>query len=369
MSDRTDQVRTQGACDHGEFSLVSICIPQYNRCEYLLKVLDSIREQDYPHIEVVISDDCSTDATESAIPAYASMHADQTHVRFRYIRQAHNVGYDANLRTALGAGTGDYLFVLGNDDALAGPTAISTLARVLTELEQPDVAFTNIHSYGNPNRRGIRTAHTKRLGRGPGVAAATFRSFSFVGGIAFKRSAFRLHDTAAFDGSIYVQIYLAARIIASGGVVGAISDVLVAKDVRLGGQTANSYRNRLAAENTSLRLKTGGLEQVGHVACEAILPYVTTRERSRFMTSIYKQLLLFSYAYWLLAYRQDGVYRAAVNLALGCEPWNLTRLQRAPISVRLRLLHVYVLTTIGGLALPVWLLERAGRLLKLARSR
>ena len=44
--------------------LISICIPHYNRAEYLIKVLDTIKDQTYKNIEVVISDDCSKDDSQ-----------------------------------------------------------------------------------------------------------------------------------------------------------------------------------------------------------------------------------------------------------------------------------------------------------------
>jgi len=46
---------------------ISICIPQYNRINYLLNSLERISHQNYDNIEIVISDDCSIDDTESQI--------------------------------------------------------------------------------------------------------------------------------------------------------------------------------------------------------------------------------------------------------------------------------------------------------------
>ena len=43
--------------------LVSVVIPSYNRADYIGETLDSIRDQTYDNIEVVIIDDCSTDTT------------------------------------------------------------------------------------------------------------------------------------------------------------------------------------------------------------------------------------------------------------------------------------------------------------------
>jgi glycosyltransferase involved in cell wall biosynthesis len=44
-------------------SLVSICIPTYNGKKYLNEALESVKSQVYKNIEVIISDDNSTDST------------------------------------------------------------------------------------------------------------------------------------------------------------------------------------------------------------------------------------------------------------------------------------------------------------------
>jgi glycosyltransferase involved in cell wall biosynthesis len=46
---------------------ISICIPQYNRIKFLISSLQTISEQDYDNIEIVISDDCSSDDTVEQI--------------------------------------------------------------------------------------------------------------------------------------------------------------------------------------------------------------------------------------------------------------------------------------------------------------
>ncbi len=108
--------------------LLSICIPHYNRWRHLLVVLESIRRQDYPHLEVIVSDDCSTDESEQKIQGYLERVRSDSPIAFTYIRQPSNLGYDANLRASMEAASGDYLFILGNDDALPGPDVMSRLA-------------------------------------------------------------------------------------------------------------------------------------------------------------------------------------------------------------------------------------------------
>lgn len=349
--------------------LISICIPHFNRVQHLLVVLDSILCQDHPDIEVVISDDCSTDESAGVIPAYISSRSAGSQVRFTYIRQQRNLGYDGNLRAALAAGAGDYLFILGNDDALAYPDTIKNLVRILTSLGRPDAIFTNFHAYGREEDRATRASQTRLLGSGPDAAARNYRSFSFVGGVVFKRTAFVEHDTSAFDGSIYYQIYLAARISAAGGSLASISESMVAKDIVIDGKPASSFVDTLARDNAVLQPKTGGLDQVARVACEAILPYVAPEYTDRYTFLIVSQILALTYPYWLCSYRKLGVPRAAMNLALGCCPPRLIRERGFSLFVSARLFVLYVAVTVPGLLVPVWILEGSKELARALSSR
>jgi glycosyltransferase involved in cell wall biosynthesis len=344
--------------------LISVCIPQYNRSKYLLAVLESIRVQDYPEIEVIISDDCSTDDSAEVIPKYIAEVQDKTHVRFKYIRQPQRLGYDGNLRAALGAAEGEYLFTLGNDDALPASNTLSQLAGVLEQLSYPDVSFTNFHYYGKPGEVERRARATTVIGSGPGVALQTFRSFSFVGGVVIKNTAFKQHNTDKYDGSVYFQIYLAARIAAAGGALASISESMVAKDVSFPGETVNSHLDVLAQKNRTFHREFGGLDQVGLVACDAMLPYVSTAQRQRHIRKIYAQLLLFPYPYWLLVYRRQGVYKAAVNLALGCFPTRLIKTSDVSFFVYLQLMLLFAGSTAVGLLVPVGLLGRVAKWLR-----
>jgi glycosyltransferase involved in cell wall biosynthesis len=353
--------------------MISVCIPHYNRSKYLLAVLESIRIQDHPEVEVIISDDCSTDDSSEIIPKYIAGLEGASHVRFYYIRQAKNLGYDGNLRASLAAATGDYLFALGNDDALPEKNTLSKLADTLAKLNYPDITFSNYHTYNKPDEMSQRARKTEIIGSGPDVAVKTFRSFSFVGGLAIKRSAFKEHDTCKYDGTVYVQIYLGARIIASGGTLATISESMVAKDVTFPGEAVNSYLDTLVENNRRFYRHTGGLDQVGRVASEAILPYVPVASRQRYILNIYAQLLLFTYPYWLFNYRKHNAYRAAINVALGCVPTNLIKIADVALYVYFCLIIVFVATTIAGLFVPVKMLARMtgvmSRLSKTVRPR
>lgn len=337
--------------------LISICIPQYNRSRHLLAVLDTIRVQDYPKVEVIISDDCSTDDSFRVIPEYIARIGSDCAVKFHYVRHDKNLGYDANLRAALMLATGEYLFILGNDDALPLSSTLSTIAKTLTKMCKPEIVVGNYFPYGHPTEIVRRCTSTGIVGKGPEAALKSYRLFSFVAGILLRRDAFHAHNTDSYDGSVYVQMYLGARIIASGGTLATLDEVVVAKDVTIGGEKANSYLDFLKRENTRIIPQMGGLDQVGRVVCDAILPFVPIAKRADFLVRVYRQLLTFSYAHWLYQYRKDGVYLASVNLALGCSPGRLLRFRKTSWLTRARIWIVYLPVTLLGLLTPVGLLQ------------
>lgn len=337
--------------------LISICIPQYNRSRHLLAVLDSIRAQDYPEIEVVISDDCSSDDSATVIPEYISRFSSESQVRFRYLRHDRNLGYDANLRASLAAASGDYLFILGNDDALAQTSTLSMLAQTLEALGKPNIVVGNYHPYNHPEQVVRRATATAVLGTGPDVALKTYRLFSFVAGILLRRDAFHVHNTDQCDGSVYVQMYLGARIVAAGGMLATIDEAIVAKDITIEGEKANSYLDVLKRDNSRITPRMGGLDQVGQVVCDAILPCVDEKDQTNYLVGIYRQLLGYSYAQWLYQYRKDGVFLASVNLALGCTPGRMLRFRQVSWSGYMRIWLVYLPVTLAGLLAPLSLLE------------
>ena len=343
---------------------ISICIPQYNRSRYLLAVLDSILVQDYKEIEVTISDDASKDDSEILIPSYIAKNAHRLSGGIKYVRQQKNLGYDGNLRAAMSLATGDYIFILGNDDGLAFPDSISKLAAILEKFGRPEAAFSNFIEFGVPEAVISRAKTTSILGAGPQIALKFFRFFSFVGGVIVKREFFGKYNTHLYDGSVYFQIYLSARIVAAGGRLLAISEPLVAKDVKIGGDVSNSYRDVLARDNAVFVPRTGGLSQVARVAYEAISPYVGQGSTAICLLRIYSQIYTYCYTLWLMEYRRAGVYRASLNLALGCFPSRFILIPGVSSFIKGLLYVNYGFATLIGLFMPLSFLVRIANLVR-----
>ena len=74
---------------------ISICIPQFNRINYLLRSLQIIENQTYPNIEIVISDDCSTDDTEIKILELSKTYKYNT--TYVLVNTSYELSYHLNL--------------------------------------------------------------------------------------------------------------------------------------------------------------------------------------------------------------------------------------------------------------------------------
>jgi glycosyltransferase involved in cell wall biosynthesis len=91
--------------------LVSIAIPTYNRAAGLRRAVASALAQDYPCMEVVISDNASTDETRAFCEELV-----RRDPRVRYVRQPVNVGPVGNFVHALEQCVGEYFMWLADDD-------------------------------------------------------------------------------------------------------------------------------------------------------------------------------------------------------------------------------------------------------------
>lgn len=101
--------------------LVSIALCTYNGEKYLAKQLDSILNQTYTNLDIVILDDLSTDNTFNIALQYASKDA-----RIRCIRNDENLGFNKNFEKALSISKGAYIAISDQDD-IWEPHKIRTL--------------------------------------------------------------------------------------------------------------------------------------------------------------------------------------------------------------------------------------------------
>lgn len=121
-----------------EQSLVSIGLPTYNRAKWLPRALDALLFQTYQNIELIISDDASSDETEKICREYA-----QKDNRIRYIRQPKNITQLPNFRFVINEARGKY-FMMAADDDFWDPKFIETLYTKLEESPEYGACMSSI---------------------------------------------------------------------------------------------------------------------------------------------------------------------------------------------------------------------------------
>lgn len=114
-----------------EQPLLTIAIPTWNRAAYLeqnlLQLAAEMRGVAPGHVELLVSDNHSTDATPAVVEK-----AQRAGLAIRYVRNAENLGWGRNFAQCFELASGKYLLLLGDDDLLtdgALPLLVDRLGR------------------------------------------------------------------------------------------------------------------------------------------------------------------------------------------------------------------------------------------------
>jgi glycosyltransferase involved in cell wall biosynthesis len=104
----------------------SVCIPNYNYEKYIARTVRSVLDQSHRDLEVLISDNASTDGSVAAVKALGDE-------RVRVTVNTRNVGFAPNIDRSVRMATGDVVTVLSSDD-LVRPGALAFYERLYAAL-------------------------------------------------------------------------------------------------------------------------------------------------------------------------------------------------------------------------------------------
>lgn len=172
-----------------QLPLVSIIITSYNRADRIEKAIDSALAQDYSNIEVVITDNCSTDNTDQVITRYLG------DSRIKYSKNATNIGMIANFKKATNElATGEYVVYISSDDYLYDPTFISASITLIEKNKGVRMVFGKLATFeqfiGGPLKFRDSDLWTKEVWDGFDV----FLRFPANGFLCFGGCLFRRED-------------------------------------------------------------------------------------------------------------------------------------------------------------------------------
>lgn len=129
----------------------SVIIPTYNCAQYVTQALDSVLAQTYPHFEVIIVDDGSTDNTRNVILPYLE------DKRVKYVYRE-NGGLAVARNTGIKEAQGDYIALLDADD-LWKEDKLEMQAEFIKQ--HPNVAMIcgNAYKFEEDNRQKLEVIH------------------------------------------------------------------------------------------------------------------------------------------------------------------------------------------------------------------
>lgn len=176
--------------------LLSICIPTYNRAPYLDACLQSIYAQigNNELIEVVVSDNASTDATPAIIDKYMALYSNM-----KSVRNDTNIGGDSNILHVLQLGRGKFVKMQGDDDYFL-PGKLMPLLHVLHSHPECGVFHISLINGNRPPRLDSGMSN---------FLAATTLYAAFISSVVLRREDLeKIENPALFMTSKFNQLYL-----------------------------------------------------------------------------------------------------------------------------------------------------------------
>jgi glycosyltransferase involved in cell wall biosynthesis len=183
--------------------LVSVVMCTYNGALYVAEQLDSILQQTYTHLEIIIADDASTDDTYQILKQYAEQDP-----RIILYQREHNTGYNNNFSDACATATGAFIAIADQDD-------IWELGKIeaLVKKIKGDAGVVLVHSISarfeeraKPHMRSLRLVHYFR-----GNDIRLFFLSNFISGhnMLFRKAL--LEQALPFPPHVYYDWWLAAQ--------------------------------------------------------------------------------------------------------------------------------------------------------------
>lgn len=126
--------------------LVSIIIPTYGRCEYLQRTVDSVLNQTYSNVEVIVIDDNGKSSVQG-VETHKIMQGFLRNSKVKYIQHDINKNGSAARNTGLAASKGEYIGYLDDDDEFTPDKIEIQMSYLKTETEYNAVYCLNSKYY------------------------------------------------------------------------------------------------------------------------------------------------------------------------------------------------------------------------------
>jgi glycosyltransferase involved in cell wall biosynthesis len=119
---------------------VSVALLTYNHERYVAQAIESVLAQRGVELELIVSEDCSTDGTRAIVDGYSARYPE----RIRVVSAEHNVGMTRAFARGIEAATGRYVALLDGDDYWTSPDKLRIQAEYLDAHPECAICFHNV---------------------------------------------------------------------------------------------------------------------------------------------------------------------------------------------------------------------------------
>lgn len=139
--------------------LVSVNVLMYNSSKYILETLESIKAQTYQNIELIMSDDKSTDNTVQICEKWIAKNKDRF-ASYQILVPDHNTGQSGNYNRAFRAATGEWIKEIDGDDLLL-PNCLTDFVEYVNEHTEAKYVFGTMTCFVKKNKKCSKSIPVK----------------------------------------------------------------------------------------------------------------------------------------------------------------------------------------------------------------
>lgn len=160
--------------------LISVIVPVYNVEPYVAECIESIQNQTYMNLEIILVNDGSTDASGDICDKYAAYDE-----RIQVIHKE-NAGVSAARNTGIESANGDYIGFVDSDDYIA-PTMYEDMLKLMVEHDLDIIECTAFRNNGDTNIEGCNDGSLEIFNRDEALKMAMYDCFVAVWSQLYKR--------------------------------------------------------------------------------------------------------------------------------------------------------------------------------------
>lgn len=136
--------------------LVSVIVITYNSSKYVIETLNSTRSQTYHNIELIVSDDCSTDDTVDVCKKWIDENKDRF-VKATLISSISNTGIPANINRGVNISKGSWIKCIAGDDLLADNCISELIGYISAQKEDIHLLYSDVVRFFGDSIENVET--------------------------------------------------------------------------------------------------------------------------------------------------------------------------------------------------------------------